>query len=384
MTTTDRDHGTSVSDVRVERSRPAPTPSDVLGVPMLPPAVVGAGADRLRWRLGRAHAAMAPPPVRILEGLFGMLDHRVLVALCEAGVPDALTGRTTPEELASRLGADPVRLERLLRYAASRGWVRVDRRRRVRPTKVTTFLRTDHPSGWRAWVDFAGGDEVVAAVARLSAHPGEDDGFAAVNGAPFFTWMAEHPDRWATFDRAMAAGGRMHALTLDKAFGWKDARRVCDVGGGTGDLLGALLDLNPHLSGVVFDLPAVVERAIHHERLSAVGGDAFVDVPGGCDTYLLVNVLHDWDDADAIRILQRVAAAAPTDARIVIVDSAPRAVPRPDMATAADILMAALTDGGHERDAAAFAALASACGLELRRSVPLASGDVAHELRARR
>jgi hypothetical protein len=196
--------------------------------------------------------------------------------------------------------------------------------------------------------------------------------------------MSEHPERWATFDRAMAAGGRMHALTLDKALSWKHARRVCDVGGGTGDLLGALLDLNPHLHGIVFDLPAVVERAIRHERLSAVGGDAFIEVPGGCDTYLLVNVLHDWGDTDAGRILRRVAEAAPNDARIVVVDSKPRAVPRPDMATAADILMAALTDGGQERDAAAFAALGTSCGLALRRSAQLASGDIAHELRVMR
>ncbi|CAN5486164.1 hypothetical protein BH20ACT2_BH20ACT2_14890 [soil metagenome] len=43
--------------------------------------------------------------------------------------------------------------------------------------------------------------------------------------------------------------------------------------------------------------------------------------------------------------------------------------------------MAALTDGGQERSTAAFAALAGACGLELHRTVRLASGDLAHELR---
>jgi hypothetical protein len=51
------------------------------------------------------------------------------------------------------------------------------------------------------------------------------------------------------------------------------------------------------------------------------------------------------------------------------------------MGIAADVLMAALTDGGHERDAAAFAALARPCGLALRRTTRLASGDLAHELR---
>ena len=88
-----------------------------------------------------------------------------------------------------------------------------------------------------------------------------------------------------------------------------------------------------------------------------MGGDAFVGVPNGFDTYLLVNVLHDWNDADAARILGRVAdAARPTGATVIVVDSDARTVPRADLSISADILMAALTDGGVERDTAAFGA----------------------------
>jgi hypothetical protein len=355
------------------------TAADLLGVPFVPPAAVGAASDRLRGRLARTARGMAPPPVQILEGLFGILDHRVLVALCRAGVPEALTRPTTPDDLARELGADPTRLERLLRFAATRGWVRIDRRGRVRPTKVTPFLRRDHPGGWRAWVDFAGSDEVVAAIAGLDAAAPATDPFAAAHGAPFFEHMAAHPEQGATFDRAMGAGGRMHALVLAKALDWSKSRRVCDVGGGTGDLLVALLDLEPHLEGAVLDLPSVVERALAHPRLQAVGGDAFAAVPAGYDTYLLVNVLHDWGDDDARRILTRVAEAAGPDARILVVDAKAAKVPRAGIFVATDVLMAALTDGGQERDTNAFTALGAACGLRRRRTVALASGDVVHE-----
>ena len=51
------------------------------------------------------------------------------------------------------------------------------------------------------------------------------------------------------------------------------------------------------------------------------------------------------------------------------------------MAICADVLMAALTKGGRERNAAQFAALGRACGLVLTKSTRLASGDLAHELR---
>jgi SAM-dependent methyltransferase len=322
---------------------------------------------------------MAPPPVRILEGIFGALEHRVLVALCATGVPEALTGTTDATALAHKIGAEPVALERLLRFAATRGWVRIDRRGRVGPTAVTAFLRADHPGGWRAWVDFAGGDEIVAALAALTIGPQPTDAFASANGLPFFEWMARHPDRWTTFDDAMAAGGRMHALTLEAALDWSATHRVCDVGGGTGHLLAALLELQPHLTGTVFDLPAVVARAVHHDRLTAVGGDAFREVPAGFDVYLLVNVLHDWNDDDAAQILAKVADAASAVSRIVVVDNERTASPRNDLAVSADVLMAALTNGGRERSTSEFEALGRRCNLRLERTVGLASGDVAHE-----
>lgn len=360
------------------RSVPSVRPQDVVGVPVLPPGRVTVAGNRVREVVGRLHRSMAPPPVQVMESLFGLLEHRVLVALCEVGVPDALTAPTSVDDLATAVDADEERLERLLRFAATRGWVRIDRRGRVRPTRITAFLRTDHPGGWRAWVDFAGGDEVVAAVGRLSVRAGTGHSFLEANGAPFFEWMAEHPDRWATFDRAMAAGGRMHALGLGAVLDWSPGERVCDVGGGTGQLLATLLDLAPGTEGTVFDLPDVVARAVSHSRLTAVGGDVFAHVPAGFDTYLLVNVLHDWDDADAVRILQQVGEAAGPTARIVVVDSDRTAVPRDDIAVAADVLMAALTDGGKERDADGFADLGREADLTLVASHHLPSADRAH------
>jgi hypothetical protein len=93
------------------------------------------------------------PPARILEGIFGLLDHRVLVALCEAGVPEALDRPMSSADLAEQLGVDPGRLERLLPHAIAKRWVRLDRRDRVVPAPFVEFLHRDHPGGWRAWVD---------------------------------------------------------------------------------------------------------------------------------------------------------------------------------------------------------------------------------------
>jgi hypothetical protein len=355
---------------------------DVLGVPVLPPARATAWTTRARSVLGRAQRAMAPPPVQVVEGMLGILDHALLVALCRLDVPDRLTRPTPIDALAREIGASAPMLERLMRHAAARGWARFDRKGRVAPTRSMRFLRRDHPGGWRAWVEFAGGDEIVRALATVD-HAVRDgtDPFERANGAAFFTWMAAHGDRQQAFDDAMGAGARMHALVLSAALDWAESSQVCDVGGGTGELLGALLQLHGHLSGVLFDLPHVVSRAVGSERLRTVGGSAFTAVPPDCDTYLLVNVLHDWDDDHARLILQRIVAAAPA-ARVIVVESERRAVPLDDIGARTDFLMMALTPGGKERTTSEFERLGAAAGLRMQRSVLLASGDRAHVFRA--
>ena len=324
---------------------------------------------------------MAPAPVRVLEGLWGLLDHAALVALCDLGVPGALRGRRAIGDLADDVGADADALERVLRYAAARGWVRLDRKGRVRPTAVTRFLAEDHPGGWRAWVTFAGGSDVVAASARLAdAVRTGGDAFALANGAPFFDWLPAHPERARAFDGAMAAGGRLHALTLGPALDWSDVRTVCDVGGGDGTLLRALLAERPALEGVLLDLPHVVAGAPAADRFTAVGGDAFESVPSGCDTYLLVNVVHDWGDDDCVRLLASVRRSAPDGARLVVVEGERTATPSDDIAGRTDLLMLVLAPGGRERTQDEMRALATKAGWRVERVARLASADLAYVL----
>ncbi len=201
-----------------------------------------------------------------------------------------------------------------------------------------------------------------------------------MNGAPFFEYMAATPTRGATFDAAMSAGGRMHALTLAAAIDWSATSSICDVGGGTGELLATLLDLLPSITGALVELPTVIERAVQHDRLELVAGDAFASVPAGFDTYLLVNVLHDWSDDDAVRILRSVADAC-GHGRVIVVENDHPAVPYDRLATGTDVLMAALTNGGRERDARGVRRAGARGRPTAGWSHRLASADWAHEFR---
>jgi demethylspheroidene O-methyltransferase len=97
------------------------------------------------------------------------------------------------------------------------------------------------------------------------------------------------------------------------------ARHRCllDIGGGSGGFLIAAAARAPQLQLRLFDLPAVAALAESRlaaagllQRAAVTGGDALHDpLPRGADLVSLVRVIHDHDDAFALRILAKAREA---------------------------------------------------------------------------
>ena len=107
-------------------------------------------------------------------------------------------------------------------------------------------------------------------------------------------------------DQAMRAISATQVAAIVGAFDFSQAGVVIDVGGGTGELLAAVLAANPSLRGILFDLPHVVAHARGIftdsgviDRAQTMGGSFFESVSSGGNTYLMKMVIHDWDDARA-------------------------------------------------------------------------------------
>ncbi len=359
----------------------------VLGAPAVPPGRLAQAMSAIRGRVLGAHRAAAPPPLVVLEALFGRFDGHVLAAMVALGLPDRLDRPITAAELAEVVGADPDRLERLLRYAAARGFVRLDRAGRVRANAVTRALRTDAAAPWRGWVEFATSDWFGAAWGALPASlaDGSPPPFEAAHGHDFFTHTRLHPEAGAAFDRAMEAGAALQAIGLARGLDWDDVGSVCDVGGGTGAALAVLQRYAPHLDVTLLDLPEVVARAgfdedAPHRRI--VGGSFFDAVPEGRDRYLLLAIVHDWDDERARAILANVRRAMPAHGRVIVVETVATERPRDDVATATDLLMLVLASG-RERTVEQYDDLFGAAGLDVAATHLLPSGSTAFELAGR-
>ncbi|WP_133612734.1 methyltransferase [Dongia mobilis] len=120
----------------------------------------------------------------------------------------------------------------------------------------------------------------------------------------------------APYSALMAASLPLLVEDVLEAYSFAQHRCVLDVGGGLGGFVSAVLDRVPHLTGMLFDLPAVAESAGRQlpdalqDRLAIHGGSFLTDrLPGGADLITLVRVVHDHEDA-AVRHLLRAAWAA--------------------------------------------------------------------------
>jgi hypothetical protein len=94
---------------------------------------------------------------------------------------------------------------------------------------------------------------------------------------------------------------------------------------------------------------------------------------GAGDAYLLKHVIHDWDDARAVHILENCRRAMRPEAKLLIVEGV--YPPRIDGSTesrgaaANDVNMLVCT-GGRQRSEAEFRELYTAAGFRLTRIIP--------------
>jgi hypothetical protein len=299
------------------------------------------------------------PEARIWDLLRGALATRALAIVADLRIADALAdGPRAVTELAGQAGADPDTLQRLLRALASDGVFAEAEPGVFENTEASEVLRSG--GGWGDFALLFGGPWHRTA-GELDA-TGEPP-FPRIYGTDFWNWLAQHPEERAAFDRAMEQGWERRVERLAAA-DWRGDETVVDVGGGNGSLLVQLLRRRPGLRGIVLDLPETNrdDDELTSSGIEFVSGDFFDRVPSG-DVYILSTILHDWDDERATAILRTIHAAAPRDARLLVVESVVQPGNEPDGAKWLDLLMLALF-AGRERNEEQWRALLAAGGFQ--------------------
>jgi orsellinic acid C2-O-methyltransferase len=224
----------------------------------------------------------------------GFMASRVVHVAAELGVADLLAqGAKTSGTLARETGTHAPSIHRLLRALASLDVVDEVEPGRFALTALGAQLRTDVPDSvrnlalthgsewaWRSWGEL-----------RHSIRTGEP-AMQHVFGMDAFDYLGAHPQEAAIFNEAMAEITRQVARAVVAAYDFARFRTIVDVGGGNGTLIGAILDAEPKLRGIVFDSPSgsaeaprQLEAAGLADRCEVIAGDFFRSVPSGADAY---------------------------------------------------------------------------------------------------
>lgn len=240
---------------------------------------------------------------------------------------------------------------------------------------MSSLLVSDSPDSVRAAVLVWGSEMYRAAGELLMSVKTGKTAFDSVFGEGHFEYLGKHPEESETFNTMMAQMLRASPTRRSiERYDFTGRKTVVDVGGGVGELLASVLLRNPHLMGILYDLPAAVKSAPDllrargvYGRVKIFTGSAFDSIPGGGDVYTMSRVLHDHPDDVAVKILRNCRKVIPSDGVLLIGDSVVPGGSTPSQGKMVDLTMLIMT-GGRERTERDWKALLNEGGFTMTRA----------------
>jgi len=313
-------------------------------------------------------------PTTILQVAAGAVLPRCLHAVANLGVADAIDEKPmSADALAAATGTHPEALSRALRLLAANG-VFEYRDGLFAHSPASRLLRSDDPQSMRQLARMFGLDAFWTMIGDLeySLRTGLPAANHVMEGG-IWGYLSKNAEASRVFDDAMTGKAHGQVGGVLAAYDFSGARTVADIGGGRGHLLHAIVASQPEISGVLFDQPHVVSQVETSGRMKTQGGDFFKDTLPASEIYLLMEVIHDWDDEHSKQILSRVRASAGPGARVLLIE---RLIPDgevPSFPRTLDLWM--LTISGKQRSLDEYAALLAATGFKFTRAIDTPAGD---------
>lgn len=231
---------------------------------------------------------------------------------------------------------------------------------------VGGFLRRTDQNRYPLWGRLAD--------ALRTGKPQYDGDFQQVLSTPA---MLEH------FVQMMDGLTQVLAPQLVEAYDWSNARSMVDIGGCRGNVAGHVVRANPGLTAHVFDMPQIEPFFTRHieqmgltGRLSFHGGDFFVDdLPSG-DVVVMGHVLHNWDESQRKRLVEKAYRAVSPGGTLLVYDrmlDGHSASPTENLVISLDMLL--VSEGGAEYTSEELRAHAESAGFASVTARPLGDHD---------
>jgi ubiquinone/menaquinone biosynthesis C-methylase UbiE len=258
-------------------------------------------------------------------------SHRVTAVIyvaAELGIAELLRdGPKSLGKLAAATGANRTALGRLLTALSTVGICSQAGADRYSLTEIGAALDGAAEKSFKAWAIFEGDMLVKSWHGMLETIMTGNTAAHLLGARDSFDLMARAPANVGLFNAAMADLTRLVTPGVLAAYDFGRIDRLMDVGGGSGELIGAIARKYPEIQAIVFDLPRCMETANAHlqrigvgDRARFVAGDFFDSIPDLADTIILKSVIHDWNDELSSVILQNCRRALPQNGTLLLVE----------------------------------------------------------------
>jgi hypothetical protein len=326
-----------------------------------------------------SQGAELPAGLQMYQMIWGFIVSQGIYVAAKLGIADLIAkAPMTVMALANQTKSDPQALKRLLGLLASVGIFREGSDGTFEHTTLSLTLRSDAQPSMR--------DVALMLASKLFWGPWGDlfesvlngePAFDRIYGAPIFEYLMQHPEEAAIVSSGMTSGSSLDIAAVVAAYDFAKFKKIVDVGGSHGALLAGILTANLGVRGVLADLPPVVagatllKNSVVADRCEIAGIDFFAAVPEGGDAYILKWVIHDWNDEDAIKILQSCRRAIGSDGKLLLIEHVLKPTNEPDPGRFLDLGIIALAKG-RERTEQEFREIFRAGGFSLQRIISTA------------
>ena len=182
-----------------------------------------------------------------------------------------------------------------------------------------------------------------------------------------FSVVAADPQRVISHHRMLASYALHDYASVAPLLPIHPEQRVLDAAGGTGTLATLIQANFPELPMFLGDLGPVIEESQFPNKFEL---DLFNEWPGSYDVVILARVLHDWPDADSIKILMNAEQALAPNGEIYVFEMLVNE--SSSSGALCDLHLLAVTSG-QERTEAEFGLLAKQVGLQIKQVIELPS-----------
>lgn len=257
-------------------------------------------------------------PNKIRELANGFQVSRIILTAVELNIFTILDKHLLPSsEIAKQINGDERATDRLLNALVSLGFLNKVHEKFYNSDAASLYIVKGKP-------EFMGGlfhsNELWKSWGTLTN--------AVKEGTSVYKGDGSNKDWTESFIAAMHYRAAKEAKILAMMLNLSSAKKMLDVGGGSGAYAMGMIETNPELNAVIFDLPNVipltkkyVETFSQKDKVSYIEGNYLTgDFGNGYDIILLSAIVHINGNEQNLELIKKCAASLNRGGQIVIKD----------------------------------------------------------------